>query len=336
MQVVPDETKDVSEFSKAAVMGLVDLFRDRIRTRHYALSTEESYTDWVRRFLAFHGYRHPAELGEKEINDFLSHLAVEGSVAGSTQNQALCAIVLFYGDVLKKKIGDLGDLIWAKKPKKLPVVLTKEEVKSVLGNLDGTVKIMATLVYGAGLRLKECLRLRVKDVDFSTDQIILCDAKGEKDRVVMLPHLAKAPLKTHLQRVRQLHEKDLAEGFGKVYMPYALGRKYPNAAGEWGWQYVFPSIKRSTDPRSGVERRHHAHRSVLEKGIKKAVRKAGIIKLASPHSLRHSFATHLLEAGYDIRTVQELLGHKDVSTTMIYTHVLNRGPLGVKSPADSL
>lgn len=257
-------------------------------------------------------------------------------MSASTPTQALCAVVFLYRHVLNKDIGLLNGLIRAKKPKRLPVVLTRQEVKAVLGFLDGYKWLMGILMYGAGLRLMECLRLRVKDIDFSTNQILVRDGKGNKDRVTMLPEAVKVYLTEHLKRVRDLHQKDLQEGFGPVYLPYALERKYPNAGKEWSWQYVFPASSRFTNPQTGDQGRHHVHESVLQRAVKEAVHKAGITKFASCHTFRHSFATHLLEDGYDIRTVQELLGHKDVSTTMVYTHVLNRGGKGVLSPADRL
>jgi integron integrase len=263
-------------------------------------------------------------------------LAVQRKVAGSTQNQALCALVFLYKEVIKKDIGQLDDIIRAKRPSKLPIVFTCEEVLAILIQLDGQQWIMGQLLYGAGLRLMECLRLRVKDVDFGYKQIVVRDGKGHKDRITMLPEIIIDPLQRHLLKVKQIHQKDLRAGFGMVYLPCALERKYHNTNRNWGWQYVFPSNRRSIDPRSGIERRHHSSETVLHRTFKKAVRNSGIVKPGSCHSLRHSFATHLLEAGYDIRTVQELLGHKDVTTTMIYTHVLNRGGKGVKSPGDTL
>ena len=275
-------------------------------------------------------------MGGQEVQQFLSHLAVAGHVAASTQSQALSAVLFLYQQVLKQDIGWLDDVVRAKQPHRVPVVLTQDEVKVVLAHLSGTTWIMATLLYGAGLRLLECLRLRVKDVDFTYNQIVVRDGKGRKDRVTMLPQQVKVPLQRHLHDVQQLHEQDVQAGAGHVYLPYALERKYPNASREWIWQYVFPAARPSRDPRTGIVRRHHIHKLVLQRAVHAAVRKANITKPASGHTLRHSFATHLLEAGYDIRTVQELLGHKDVSTTMIYTHVLNRGGRGVKSPADLL
>ena len=307
-----------------------------IRARHYSLRTEETYVGWIKRFILFHGKRHPRDMGVQEVQQFLSHLAVEGHVAASTQSQALSAILFLYQQVLKQDIGWLDDVVRAKQPHRVPVVLTQDEVTAVLRHLSGTTWIMATLLYGAGLRLLECLRLRVKDVDFTYNQIVVRDGKGRKDRVTMLPQKVKAPLQRHLHDVQQLHAQDVQAGAGHVYLPYALERKYPNASREWVWQYVFPAAQPSRDPRTGIIRRHHVHKLVLQRAVQAAVRQGNIPKAASCHTLRHSFATHLLEAGYDIRTVQELLGHKDVSTTMIYTHVLNRGGRGVKSPADLL
>lgn len=315
---------------------LLQQVRKAVQTHHYSGRTEQTYVNWIKRLILFHGKRHPSEMGEKEINEFLSHLAVNEHVSASTQNQALCAIVFLYRHILNKEIGLLNGLIRAKKPKRLPVVLTKQEVKAVLKFLEGDKWLMVMLLYGAGLRLMECLRLRVKDVDFSTNQILVREGKGNKDRLTMLPSAVKKLLIEHLKRVRELHQHDLREGFGSVYMPYALDRKYPNAAREWGWQYVFPAPNRFVNPQMGAQGRHHSHESVLQKAVKEGMRKAGITKFASCHTFRHSFATHLLEDGYDIRTVQELLGHKDVSTTMVYTHVLNRGGRGVFSPADKL
>lgn len=315
---------------------LLDQVRDAIRVKHYSMRTEEAYVHWIKRFIFFHEKRHPLHMGEPEVSKFLSYLAVEGKVSASTQNQALSALLFLYQEVLKQELGWINNVKRAKKPSHVPVVFTKEEAKAVLLRLEGTKWLMASLLYGAGLRLMECLGLRVKDIDFSYNQIVVRDGKGGKDRLTMLPESLKAPLKKHLEKVRILHEQDLKEGFGKVYLPFALAKKYPNAEREFAWQYVFPSSNRSLDPRSGIERRHHIYETVLQKAIKAAVRAAGINKPASCHTFRHSFATHLLEDGYDIRTVQELLGHKDVSTTMIYTHVLNKGGKGVRSPLDGM
>jgi len=315
---------------------LLEQVCEAIRTRHYSIRTEDTYLRWIKRFILFHGKRHPREMGGREIQEFLSYLAVEGRVAASTQSQALSAIVFLYQQVLKQTIGSIDDVVHAKQPHRIPVVLTQDEVRAVLAHLSGTTWIMATLLYGAGLRLLECLRLRVKDVDFTYNHIVVRDGKGRKDRVTMLPQQVKVPLQRHLHDVQQLHGQDVQAGAGHVYLPYALERKYPNASRERVWQYVFPAAQPSRDPRTGIIRRHHVHKLVLQRAVHTAVRKAAIPKAASCHTLRHSFATHLREAGYDIRTVQELLGHKDVSTTMIYTHVLNRGGRGVKSPADLL
>ena len=315
---------------------LLDQVRSAIRTKHYSIRAEEAYVTWIKRYILFHKKRHPLKMGEKEIGEFLTHLAVKENVSASTQNQALCAIVFLYKYVLKKELGDFTDLAWAKKPKRLPVVFTREEAKAVLQQLSGTNWLMAMLLYGAGLRLSECLQLRVKDIDFAYKQITVRDSKGGKDRVTMLPEKVIEPLTKHLEKVKKLHEKDLKAGFGMVYLPDALERKYKNANKEWGWQYVFPASQISTDPRSGIRKRHHLYETVLQKAVKEAIRKAGIAKHASCHTFRHSFATHVLENGYDIRTIQELLGHKSVETTMIYTHMMNKGAMGVKSPADNI
>ncbi len=312
---------------------LLDQLRDAIRLKHYSIRTENSYVDWIRRYILFHNTRHPSEMGAPEVQAFLTHLAVKENVAASTQNQALSALLFLYREVLKKDLGPI-DALRAQKPKRLPTVLTKDEVRRVIGRLSGTHQLMAKLLYGSGLRLMECLRLRVKDLDFAQRAIIVRDGKGMEDRVTILPESLIAPLQEHLQRVKRLHDEDLAKGYGAVYLPYALERKYPNASREWIWQYVFPSKRLSVDPRSGETRRHHADESGLQKALRQAAKAASIPKRVSPHTFRHSFATHLLEAGYDIRTVQELLGHKDVRTTMIYTHVLQRGGLAVRSPLD--
>jgi len=315
---------------------VLDQVRNVLRLKHYSYRTEEAYVQWIKRFIVFNGKRHPEEMGEKEVSQFLTWLASKRKVAASTQNQALCALLFLYKEVLKKDFGWLDDVERAKRPSRLPVVFTREEIKAILARLEGFKWIMANLLYGSGLRLMECLRLRVKDIEFDYSQIIVRDAKGSKDRVTILPEKLKEPLKRHLEKVKVLHEQDLKEGFGRVYLPFALARKYPNAEKEWGWQYVFPSKKRSIDPRSGIERRHHVDASVLQRAIKYAIREAKIAKPGNCHTFRHSFATHLLENGYDIRTVQELLGHKDIKTTMIYTHVIKKGGRGVQSPLDGL
>jgi integron integrase len=313
---------------------LLDQVRDSLRLRHYSLHTERTYVQWIKRYILFHGKRHPCEMGKAHIERYLTHLAVNRKVAASTQNQALNAIVYLYHQVLEMELGQLEDVVRAKRPQRLPVVFTHDEVLSLMAHLHGSHWMMAQLLYGSGLRLSECVRLRVKDVDFNYKQILVRDGKGKKDRVTLLPRTAIPALQQHLERVRRIHGRDIDLGFGAVYLPYALSRKYPSAPKEWAWQYVFPAAKRSTDPRSGVVRRHHIGPQSLQRAVKQAIRAAGFAKQGSCHTLRHSFATHLLEDGYDIRTVQELLGHRDVSTTMIYTHVLNRGGRGVISPAD--
>jgi integron integrase len=315
---------------------LLDRVREALRVRHMSLRTEKAYLHWIRRYILFHGKRHPQEMGEQEINGFLTHLAVDGRVSASTQTQALCALLFLYRTVLDREIGELEGLVRAKRRRKLPGVLTAEEVKRILVRLEGGDRTFLSLLYGTGMRLMEALRLRVKDVDFAYDQITIRDGKGAKDRVTMLPASLKADLREHLKRVKQQHEEDLRAGHGRVYLPHALSRKYPNAAAEWGWQYVFPAPTLSRDPRSGERRRHHLYDRSVQQAFHQAVRTAGIVKPATCHTLRHSFATHLLMNGYDIRTVQELLGHKSVKTTMIYTHVLNRGGRGVQSPVDLL
>jgi len=313
---------------------LLDQVRGKIRLKHYSIRTEQAYVDWIRRFILHFGKRHPRELGAANVEAFLTHLAVAGNVAASTQNQAKSALLFLYREVLETELPWLDNVERARAPKRLPVVLTRDEVHAVLSRLSGTHWLIASLLYGAGLRIMEGLRLRVKDVEFSRKEILVRDGKGFKDRVTMLPAALAAPLAEHLKRVKALHEQDLAAGRGAVHLPYALERKYPGAARDWGWQYVFPSANLSEDPRSGIERRHHLQDQAVQRAMRQAVRDAGIAKPATPHTLRHSFATHLLEGGYDIRTVQELLGHADVSTTMIYTHVLNRGGRGVTSPLD--
>jgi integron integrase len=313
---------------------LLDRVRDSLRLRHYSLHTEKSYLQWIKRFILFHRKRHPKEMGKAEIEQYLTHLAVNRRVAASTQNQALNAIVYLYHQVLELTIGDLENVVRAKRPQRLPVVFTRDEVQALMANLQGNHWLMAQLLYGSGLRLMECIRLRVKDIDMGYRQIVVRNGKGQKDRVTLLPKRVIPVLQAHLERIHRIHRQDLQQGFGSVYLPHALARKYPKAPTEWAWQYVFPAAKRSTDPRSGEVRRHHLGRQGLQRAVKRAIRAAAIHKQGSCHTLRHSFATHLLEDGYDIRTVQELLGHKEVATTMIYTHVLNRGGRGVVSPAD--
>jgi len=302
--------------------------------RHLSLRTEDAYVAWIKRYILFHRKRHPAEMGEEEIRQFISDLAVNHRISASTQTVALSALLFLYRDVLKKELPYVSNIERAQRRRKLPVVFTRDEVRQVLTSLTGTQSLIGRILYGSGLRLMECLRIRVKDLDFTYGQITIRDGKGEKDRVTMLPESLRKSLERHLQKVKLLHEDDLDAGFGEVHLPYALGRKYPRAAREWRWQYVFPAGNRSIDPRSGLERRHHVSESAVQAAVKRAVSSAGLAKRGSCHTFRHSFATHLLEDGYDIRTVQELLGHKDVRTTMIYTHVLNRGGRGVRSPLD--
>jgi len=313
---------------------LLDQVRDRIRVKHYSIRTETQYVQWVRRFILFHGKKHPRDMGAPEVEAFLTHLAVEGNVAAATQNQALSALLFLYREVLAIDLPWLNDVTRAKRPQRMPVVLTREETRAVLDRMTGVYGLMARLLYGTGMRLMECVRLRVKDVDFARREILIRDGKGAKDRVTMLPDSVVGALQDHLQQRRALFDDDRQKGKATVYMPDALARKYPNAPTEWGWQYIFPSGSYSADPRSGAERRHHLDEKLLQRAMKRAVQASGLAKPATPHTLRHSFATHLLEAGYDIRTVQELLGHSDVSTTMIYTHVLNKGGRGVTSPLD--
>lgn len=313
---------------------LLDQVRDAIRLKHYSYRTEQSYVGWIRRFILFHNKRHPQEMGIAEVEAFLTSLAVDGQVSASTQNQALSALLFLYRFVLKQEFEQPLDAVRAKPSRYLPTVLTKQEVRSVLGRTSGIQGLVLKVLYGSGLRLTEGLQLRVKDVDFAQRQVVVRDGKGHEGRVTMLPGSLIEPLQLHLQQVRRLHGQDLDTGFGSVYLPFALERKYPHADRAWIWQFVFPSFGRSRDPRSGIVRRHHLHETGVQRSLKAAVQEAGIAKRVSCHTLRHSFATHLLEDGYDIRTVQELLGHKDVKTTMIYTHVLNRGGRGVRSPLD--
>ena len=315
---------------------LLDRLRDKLRLKHYSIRTEHAYVEWVRRFVHFHDMRHPAELGHGEVEAFLTHLAVRSNVVASTQNQAKSALLFLYREVLGVELPWLESVVSAKQPVRLPVVLTRTEVARVLDHMGGTTGLVARLLYGSGMRMLEGLLLRVKDLDLSRGEILVRDGKGAKDRVTVLPTLLKGPLEKQLGVACALHQRDLSEGFGAVYLPYALDRKYPSAAREWAWQYVFPADRLSVDPRSGVRRRHHFDEQLVQRAMRDALRAAGIAKPATPHTLRHSFATHLLESGYDIRTVQELLGHSDVRTTMIYTHVLNRGGRGVASPLDRL
>jgi integron integrase len=333
---------------------LLDRVREAIRARHYSLRTEEAYVGWIRRYILFHQKRHPLEMAEPEINAFVTHLAIDGPVSASTQTQALSALMFLYRHVLQKPLPDLDTVIRAKRPGRLPSVLTRGEVRRLLGRMHGTPRLVATLLYGTGMRLLECLRLRVKDLEFGNNRIVVRDTKGGEDRVVPFPVVARAEMPSWLSRVKRIHEKDLADGFGSVYLPDAIAKKFPGAEREWGWQYVFPGEHRSHDPRGAEkgrppsaaseprtaagqpERRHHLHETVIQRALRRAVVDVGISRRISCHTFRHSFATHLLEEGYDIRTIQELLGHRDVKTTMIYTHVLNRGVRGVRSPVDIL
>jgi len=333
---------------------LLDRVREAIRARHYSLRTEEAYVGWIRRFILFHQKRHPIEMAEPEINAFVTHLAVQSSIGASTQTQALSALMFLYRHVLRKPLPDLDTVIRAKRPGRLPSVLTRSEVKRILGRMNGTPRLVATLLYGTGMRLLECLRLRVKDLEFGNNRVIVRDTKGGEDRVVPFPVVARAEMPSWLSRVKRIHDSDLADGFGSVYLPDAIARKFPGSEREWGWQYVFPGEHRSHDPRGKElrrrpgsaapvltptgqpERRHHLHETVIQRALRRAVLDVGISRRISCHTFRHSFATHLLEEGYDIRTIQELLGHRDVKTTMIYTHVLNRGGRGVRSPVDIL
>jgi integron integrase len=318
----------------ADMSELMSELHSSLRSRHYSRRTEESYCLWVRRFIRFHRLRHPGDMAEPEINAFLSHLAVDEHVSASTQTQALSALLFLYRNVLHREVGELEGLVRARTPRRLPVVLNRDEVRALLAQLEGDRWLIASLLYGSGLRLMECLHLRVLDLEFARSQITVRDGKGGKDRVTMLPQAVAPALREQLHAARAVHQRDLADGWGRVELPGALARKYPNASGEWRWQWVFPQQRRWTSRQTGEQGRHHVHETIVQRAVKDAVRQAGITNHASCHTLRHSFATHLLEAGYDIRTIQELLGHKDVRTTMIYTHVLNRGGQGVRSPMD--
>lgn len=311
-------------------MKLLGQVRAALRLRHYSRRTEEAYTRWIERYIRFHGKRHPAEMGSREVSAFLASLAIHNQVSASTQNQALAALLFLYGEVLRTKVAWIADLVRAKQPRRMPVVLTRDEVRGVIGQMHGVPQLAARLLYGTGMRLLEALSLRVKDIDFGLNEIAVRGGKGGKDRVTVLPASLTSALRVHLEAVRQLHDRALAAGAGSVELPGALAAKYPAAGREWGWQWVFPAT------RGEGNYRQHLHPTVIQRAFRKGVRASGIAKPAHCHTLRHSFATHLLESGYDIRTVQELLGHRDLRTTMIYTHVLNRGGLGVRSPADTL
>jgi integron integrase len=320
----------------ARPVKLLDRVRATLRSRHYSPRTEEAYVRWMLRFIRYHRLRHPAEMGPREITDFLSALASRGRVSSSTQNQATSALLFLYREVLGIDIGWLDDVVRAKASRRLPVVLSRDEVRRILGRMQGTPALMAQLLYGAGLRLLECCRLRVKDVDFDLNLIVVRSGKGDRDRRTLLPASIKGSLRAHLERVRRLHARDLERGAGWVELPGAIGRKYPGVGRAWPWQWVFPASRRYVHRETGQHRRHHLHETAVQRALHEAVLIAGISKKATCHTLRHSFATHLLEDGYDIRTIQELLGHRDLGTTMIYTHVLNRGGRGVRSPVDRL
>ena len=313
---------------------LLDEVRNVLRVKHYSIRTEEAYIQWIKRFIFFHNKKHPADMGEPELSAFLTHLAVKNNVTSSTQNQALSALLFLYKQVLGIELEWLDDLTRAKRPSRLPTVLPREQVIELLRDISGANGLIARLLYGTGMRLMEVIRLRVQDVDFEYRQIIVRQGKGLKDRSTVLPDSLIEPLKKQFTHAKKIHDLDLREGFGCVYLPFALARKYPGACREWGWQYVFPSINRSEDPRDKVVRRHHLSEKNVQRAIRKAARLQGINKRVSPHTLRHCFATHLLENGTDIRTLQELLGHKDVKTTQIYTHVMKRGGNAVRSPLD--
>ncbi|MBM4142855.1 MAG: integron integrase [Lentisphaerae bacterium] len=332
----PANDSSSPNFQSPPAPRLLDRLRNEIRVRHYSIRTEQTYADWVTRYVHFHNMRHPQDMGAPEVHAFLTHLAVNANVAASTQNQALNALLFLYRHVLKREIGDLGEVVRAKRPKRMPVVLSVQEVESILPHLTGVRQLMVLLLYGSGMRIIELIRLRVKDVDFENRAILVRDGKGEKDRVVPFPRNTEEHIRVQIEKVRRLHEQDLRDGFGTVYLPYALERKYPNTNRAFHWQYVFPSPALSVDPRSGRRQRHHVYESVLQEAIRTAVRKADIRKDVHAHTFRHSFATHLLASGSDIRTVQELLGHNDVRTTQIYTHLLNAGPNAVTSPADRI
>jgi integron integrase len=313
---------------------LLDRTRNAIRARHYSRRTEEAYVMWIKRYIFFHGKRHPSSMGAEHVNAFVSSLAIDEDVSAATQGQALAAVLFLYRHVLNDPLPWIDDIVRARKPLRVPVVLTPEEVRLVLEQMHGTPRLVALLLYGGGLRLLECLQLRVKDLNFARHEIFVRDTKGKRDRVTILPRAADVELREHLLNAKDLHDRDLAQGFGRVILPTALDRKFPNAAREWPWQWVFPATSRYVDEKARTERRHHLHESVVQRAMKEAVTATGLPKRATCHTLRHSFATHLLERGQDIRTVQELLGHRDVTTTMIYTHVLRIGAKGVRSPLD--
>lgn len=323
-------------FADKPVPRLYDRIVEVLRVRHYSLRTEEAYLHWIRRYIEFHEHQHPRQLAESDVNRFLTNLAVKEHVAASTQNQALSAVLFLYEQVLEQPLDRIEGVVRARRPKRLPVVLTLDEVSKVISHLTGDKWLIAMLLYGGGLRLLEALRLRVKDLDFERGEITVREGKGDKDRVTTMPRAVVRPLQEHLRRVQVIHQQDMADGYGRVDLPYALARKYPNANREWCWQFVFPQERRWQNAKTGEQGRHHIDESLFSRSLTAAVRKGGLTKRVTSHTFRHSFATHLLADGYDIRTVQELLGHSDVRTTMIYTHVLNRGGRGVRSPADGL
>lgn len=332
--VCRENRRDAAQGTRAP--RLLNRYRREMRARHYSRRTEQTYTRWVKRFIYFHGMRHPEKMAEPEINAFLTHLAVEKKVSASTQNQALSALLFLYRHVIGVGVGDLGKIIRARKPKRIPVVLSRQELKAVLSHLHCDKWLMVSLIYGTGIRLMECLNLRVQDIDFDRCELVVRAGKGNKDRITILPASLKTPLLRHLEKVKDIHSHDCADGWGRVQLPSALDRKYPGAPKEWRWQWIFPQEKRWKNRKTGEEDRHHMHETILQRAVKEAVRLAGVAKHAGCHTFRHSFATHLLEAGYDIRTIQELLGHSSVNTTMIYTHVLKKRGHGVRSPLDEL
>lgn len=334
MREIPEKRDVAPGQTVGGKASLMEVVRSRIRAKHYSLRTEQAYLGWIRQFILANGRRHPRQLGGAEVEAFLTRLATERNVAASTQNQALSALLFLYREVLRVDLPWMASILRAKRPRRLPTVLSVDEARKLLSMMDGRTWLMASLLYGTGMRLMECLRLRVKDVDFARNEILIRNGKGGKDRRTMLPRALEEPLRREIQRARVLHAQDLAEGLGETPLPDALSRKYPGAGREFGWQFVFPADRRSVNPRGGGLHRHHVDDAVLARALKFARAQAGIQKLLSAHTLRHSFATHLLEAGYDIRTIQELLGHKDVATTQVYTHVLNRGGRGVRSPLD--
>ena len=324
------------EREKISSPKLLERVKNAIRTKHYSRKTENSYCSWIKRYILYHNKKHPKDMGEVQIRRFINHLAVKRKLSASTQNQALCAILFLYREVLGVELDRIDKIHWAKKPKRLPVIFSKEEVKAIIAEITGVYRLMTMLLYGSGLRLKECLRLRVKDIDFDNQQIFIREGKGNKDRYTILPKAIESKLKSHIKSVENIHKRDIEAGNDSVYMPYALEKKYPNAGKKIGWHFLFPSKNLSNDPVSGIRRRHHLHERTLQRAVKKAIKRAGIRKHGGCHTFRHSFATHLLEDGVNVRAVQELLGHKNLETTMVYTHVMNKSKAGIESPADKL